>query len=360
MRVGALIAFVLSLAPVAASAQAALPAPAVTVERQASGTTQLLIGLHAVNEKVVWATGAGGTVLRTTDGGAHWSVSTIAGGAFLAVRDVHALDSLTAWVLSIGNADSSRIYQTTDGGAHWNAQFINDDPKAFYDCLAFWTPKRAIAMGDETRRHTPVRLTTDGGAHWELLPEAKQPVADSGEGSLAASGTCVVTMGSQHAWIGTVGNAQGARVLRSVDGGRTWAASLTPVGGGAKGSSVASLAFRDVRRGFAGGAKAPRVARTTDGGVTWTAVGEPTFSADIYGLAVRGSTGPLLAGGRNGLSVSFDNGDHWQAVDDGDWWSIAFASDRVAYAVGPKGQIAKLTLPPVARRGTSGPGSAAR
>ena len=167
-------------------------------------------------------------------------------------------------------------------------------------------------------------------------------------------------MGSKHAWIGTVGNAQGARVLRSIDGGRTWSASTTPIGGGAKGSSAASLAFRDVRRGFAGGAKAPRVARTTDGGVTWTAVAEPTFTADIYGLAVRGANGPLLAGGRNGLSVSFDDGDHWQSVDDGDWWSIAFASDRVAFAVGPKGQIARLTLPAATLQAPARRGSAAR
>jgi photosystem II stability/assembly factor-like uncharacterized protein len=135
-------------------------------------------------------------------------------------------------------------------------------------------------------------------------------------------------------------------VLRSTDGGRSWAASVTPIGGGAKGSSVASVAFRDVRRGFAGGAKAPRVARTTDGGVTWIAVGEPTFSADVYGLAVRGTRGPVLAGGRNGLSISRDDGDHWDAVDAGDWWSIAFASDTVAFAVGPKGQIARLSLSP--------------
>jgi hypothetical protein len=38
------------------------------LESQFSGTDQLLIGLSPVNERVVWTSGMGGTVLRTVDG----------------------------------------------------------------------------------------------------------------------------------------------------------------------------------------------------------------------------------------------------------------------------------------------------
>ena len=312
------------------------------VVRQASGTTQLLVAVHPVNDRIVWASGAGGTVLRTTDGGDHWRAMVVPGAEGLQFRDVHALDSLSAWILSIGNADTSRIYHTTDGGAHWTLQFTNREPAAFYDCFAFWDAKRAIAMSDGVRGRTPVRLTSNGGAEWTLIPEADRPVADSGEGSLAASGTCVAVAGTRHAWIGTVGNALGGRVLRSTDGGKHWQASTTPIGGGVKGSSVASLAFRDTLNGFAGGAKSPRVARTRDGGVTWTAVGEPAMAADVYGLAWRGA---LIAVGPTGASVSTDEGEHWQPVDGGNWWSVAFASETTAFMVGPKGQLARVRVP---------------
>ena len=40
---------------------------------QESGTTARLRSLSVVGRDVAWASGSGGTVLRTTDGGASWS-----------------------------------------------------------------------------------------------------------------------------------------------------------------------------------------------------------------------------------------------------------------------------------------------
>ena len=36
-----------------------------------SGSTASFRGIHAVNDRIAWASGTEGTVLRTTDGGAH-------------------------------------------------------------------------------------------------------------------------------------------------------------------------------------------------------------------------------------------------------------------------------------------------
>jgi hypothetical protein len=161
---------------------AAAPAqsPAQVVTPQISNTAQALIGLHAVNDRVVWAGGAGGTFLRTTDGGEHWRAGVVPGAEMVQFRDVHALDSLTAWLLSIPAEDSARIYHTTDGGEHWTLQFRNQDPAAFYDCFAFWDDRRAIAISDAVRGRIPILLTDDGGDHWTLLPLVSQPAADSG------------------------------------------------------------------------------------------------------------------------------------------------------------------------------------
>ncbi len=58
----------------AALAAAQSPAPALTVwQMQESGTTAGLRGIDSVDGTVAWASGTNGTVLRTIDGGAHWT-----------------------------------------------------------------------------------------------------------------------------------------------------------------------------------------------------------------------------------------------------------------------------------------------
>jgi photosystem II stability/assembly factor-like uncharacterized protein len=44
----------------------------------------------------------------------------------------------------LGVGADSRIYKTEDGGQTWALQFQNQNPNVFYDCFAFWTPKRGI------------------------------------------------------------------------------------------------------------------------------------------------------------------------------------------------------------------------
>src|SRR5688500_8365423 len=106
MRIGLLTAILIILSH-AASAQWVK----LLVDTSAS-----LRGLSVVNENVVWASGTGGTVIRTLDGGKTWKVITVPGAEKLDFRDIEAFDATTAYILSIGNGDSSRIYKTTDSG----------------------------------------------------------------------------------------------------------------------------------------------------------------------------------------------------------------------------------------------------
>ncbi len=323
------------------------PRPSLT--RQASGTTASLVGVAAVSARVAWASGRGGTFAVTTDGGERWRAGVVPGAEALQLRDVEATDSLAAWVLAIGPGDSSRIYHTTDGGRTWALQFRNGDPAAFYDCFAFWDARRAIAISDGVRGRIPILLTADGGAHWEPLDPLAQPATDSGEGSLAASGTCVVARGQSRAWIATSGGRRGSRVLATGDGGRTWSAAFTPIGAGSAKAALATLAFRDDRAGFAGGADSlgaatAEVARSSDGGRSWRLVGAPTFPGPVYGLAVvPGVRGALVAVGPAGASYSVDDGSTWATLDAGDWWSVAFTRDGVGWVVGARGAIARVS-----------------
>src|SRR5262252_6996125 len=89
---------------------------------QQSGGTASLRGVSAVDNNVAWASGSGSTVLRTSDGGVTWKTLTVTTDK-LDFRDVDAIDARTAYVLSIGNGPSSRIYKTIDAGEHWSWQY---------------------------------------------------------------------------------------------------------------------------------------------------------------------------------------------------------------------------------------------
>lgn len=319
------------------------------LEDQASGVDGLLIAAHAVDEGVVWASGAGGTVVKTVDGGATWEAVpvTTPGADTLQFRDVVALDAETAWALSIGPGASSTIAKTTDGGASWRTVFVNDEPEGFYDCLSFWDAERGVLYGDSVDGELRVRTTSDGGETWTLA--SGLPPAGEGEGGFAASGTCVATRGESLAWIGT-GNADPARVLRTTDGGATWTASVVPLIAG-EAAGVASVAFRDDQHGVALGgdigdadAFAEAVARTSDGGATWTAGGQLPFTGAAYGAAYVPGTGALLAVGPGGLGLSRDDGQTWQLVDGRTFWGVAAASASAAWVVGPDGRIVRVRL----------------
>ena len=98
----------------------------------------------------------------------RWTKLTVPDAEKLDFRDVDAIDATTAYVLSIGPGPASRIYKTTDAGADWTLQFTNEDPKGFFDAMAFWDGRARTRHGrldrravrhppDPGRRHAPGR-----------------------------------------------------------------------------------------------------------------------------------------------------------------------------------------------------------
>src|SRR3984885_13260372 len=168
---------------------------------QKSGTKQLLIAVSPVNSRVVWAAGAGGTYVVTTDGGQHWKSGVVPGTETLQFRDVQGVSDKVAYLMSIGTKTTDfRIYKTLDGGATWKIQFINKTANAFYDCFAFWTPKRGITHSDSVNGVFPDIRTTDGTT-WQSIA-ADMPPALPGGASFSSSGTCIATQGTNNAGIG--------------------------------------------------------------------------------------------------------------------------------------------------------------
>jgi photosystem II stability/assembly factor-like uncharacterized protein len=315
------------------------------LEPQTSGVSVRLQAVSAVSDDVAWVSGLEGTYARTTDGGATWAPGVVPGAESLQFRDVHAVDAHTAYLLSAGSGDASRIYKTTDGGQSWSLQFVNPDSAGFLDCFAFWDPETGVTYGDAVDGKL-VLLRTEDGEHWTRVPNADLPPAQAGEGGFAASGTCVTTQGDALGWIGT-GAADTARVLVTDDRGRTWTAHPTPVVAGSA-AGITSVAFRDADHGVAVGGAIDKpddwtlnVVLAEDGGRTWTPSGHPTFAGAIYGAAYVPGTGPplVVAVGPAGAAYSSDDGRAWVSLDTLNYWGLDFASANAGWIVGPDGRI---------------------
>ncbi len=345
-------------------------APVLTAQQ--SGTTNRLQAVSPVSSRVVWASGVAGTWVKTTDGGQTWQVGSVAGAETLQFRDVQGVSENIAYLLSAGTGTDSRIYKTEDGGKSWSLEFQNQDPNAFYDCFAFWTPKRGLTTSDSVSGRFPA-IRTMNGKTWTDIGD-RLPAAQPGEASFAASGTCVATEGKRHAWIATGGAAK-ARILATRDGGDTWEAYDTPIVQGTPSSGVFTVAFRDARHGILGAGElaapaafANTVARSQDGGRTWQLGSRPPFSGAIYGLSYvlehrrydhdheaesaieddeRYSCEEhrVVITGPAGAAWTPDEGETWFSLPGiVNYWAVAFSGEETGWLVGTEGRILKISF----------------
>lgn len=341
----------LAITPFDSGAQ--VTAPRIT--EQQTGVTQLIQAIHATSPNVVWASGPGGVVLRTVDGGETWQRKLTPAGDSLQFRDIHALNADTAWVLSIGAGTSSRIYQTGDGGTTWTLQFINRDSAAFYDCLSFGRPDQGIVFGDATPSGTHILRTTNGGQEWSLLPSDVVPTPLPAEGAFAASGLCVTHADTRTVYIAT--GAPGARLFKSTDAGAHWTAMETPFVRG-KVAGLTGLSFVG-NRGVAVAADIDRlrtdtssqvVGLTSDGGRTWSMLNRPALPGALSGVALVPDAGPgvIVAVSYGGASYTITTGRAWSSFANVVTTGIS-AYGRTVWVGGASGRIWRLDFPPPQR-----------
>jgi photosystem II stability/assembly factor-like uncharacterized protein len=330
-----------------------------TLTPQDSGTTNGLIAVWPVNPQVVWASGRNGTFTRTTDGGETWTAGVVPGAETLQFRDVQAFSADVAYLMSIGNNPTDfRVYKTLDGGATWTIQFENQNPSAFYDAFAFWTPQRGILHSDSVNGVFPDFRTLDGMT-WQDI-SANMPPALPGEFSFASSGTCVTTQGGRNGWIAT-GGADVARVLATRDQGNTWAAYDTPLVSSPSAGAF-TVAFRNPFHGIVGGGDLDpadpnnaRTATSSDGGQTWTLTNPPPVTGAIFGLSYVSRTGNAPGDniGRAVVVTANDGGAAWTPDEGNTWfalpgvtgfWAVAFATPKAGWLVGTDGRILKISF----------------
>ena len=310
-----------------------------------------LRAISPVSRRVVWASGSGGTVLRTTDGGRSWKDVGPKGASALEFRGMKAFDARHAVLMSIGDHPGDfRTYLTSDGGRHWRVTNQNTNPQAFYDCMSFFDRRHGLILSDPVNGRFRILITANGGRSWHVNPARNMPRAHSpDEFGFAASNECITTSGRHDAWFGSGGTA-GGRVFRSTDGGHDWKVSQTPIASGDS-SGIFAVAFRNGLQGlaiggdFANPATAPRsLALTADGGRTWTLVGSRA-APDAYrsgATYVPGTPGTALAVGLTGSDISTDGGFSWMRFDRGSFDAVVCTPHGSCWASGANERIGVL------------------
>jgi photosystem II stability/assembly factor-like uncharacterized protein len=351
------MALLIDFSPVAAQEKlkidnetvAVVPSPwkFATVDTKAS-----LRGLHVLSEKEIWASGTGGTIVNSIDGGETWRVKIVPGAEELDFRDIHAIDDGT--IVAMTSGTPARIYRSTNGGSRWKLCYESTDERVFLDALAFWDEQVGVVMGDPIGDSLFLLGTTDAGKSWKLFPQVPRTIA--GEAGFAASGTNMIVTGEHKLMIALGGDVEGSskqssRVLVSEDNGKNWAAATVPIGRSPAGG-IFSLCFANDKDGVAVGgdykqpdAKTNNYAVTSDGGKTWTTPSPrqpPSGYRSCAATWINGREVNIVSVGPNGTDLSGDLGNKWHRVSNEGFHAINFTTDgKHGWASGGEGRLAR-------------------
>jgi len=320
----------------------------LAVEVIASGVKSSLRGLSVVSDNVVWVSGSGGTVGKSSNGGKTWKWITVPGFEKTEFRDIEAFDANVAIVLGIG--EPAYILKTNDGGETWKVVYENKKKGMFLDAMDFATPRDGIVVGDPINGKAFIAKTSNSGNTWEELNDHENRVAlDSGEAFFAASGTNVklfengqfflVSGGLKSRMIGPKGTihlpllqgkeSTGANSIDIFDAG-------VPIKPGKRMVIVGGDFSADTSR-------EKNCVYSTDGGKTWKA---PLIPPHGYrsGVEFIGEKN-LLACGLNGVDHSEDGGKTWKLISKEGFHVVKIARvGRSIYLAGNKGKIGKISL----------------
>ncbi|HXB90630.1 MAG TPA: hypothetical protein VNU72_00010 [Puia sp.] len=311
-----------------------------------SGTKTSLRGLSVVSDKVVWVSGSNGTVGKSTDGGTTFTWITVPGYEKRDFRDIEAFDQNTAIIMAI--AEPADILKTTDGGKTWQLVYENKTKGMFLDAMEFWNVKSGIVVGDPVDGHFFVARSFDGGDSWHDIPLRLQPLADSGEGCFASSGTNVRNLDRDEACF--VSGGPSSRIfIRDT-------AIVLPILQGKTTTGANSVAVKDTRTLHGGHhlivvggdfAKDTMQEKncfySNDGGKTWV---RPMTPPHGYRSCVEFIGGhSVLCCGTSGVDLSTDDGLNWQLISTAGFHVCRLAKKgKTVFLAGSNGRVAKLAL----------------
>ena len=283
--------------------------------------------VHFISKEEGWVTGAAGTILHTSDGGANWTAQL--GG------DPHAegADLIYAFILDPKHAWAQAwniLFRTTDGES-W--QQVPGDIRGNVDFVSELKGFRTYGG--------KIFATEDGGNKWQEVFTCRAKMEVQGLTHESECGLRVLTFPTS-----TVGYAMGeARVtVKTEDSGASWNVLVGPEEPGNQ--RVDNAFFLDANTGFQ--VRGNVLYRTTDGGQSYQGViaklsdAYPTvqFAGHTVGWSILGNT----------WAYTVDGGKHWTTrplqLPTGVTAFSLPTPDR-GYAVGDHGMIYRYRVVPI-------------
>jgi photosystem II stability/assembly factor-like uncharacterized protein len=292
----------------------------------------------------IWASGSHGVILRSLDEGATWTRLSVPGQPDLDFRGVVAISDATAYLMSSGEGDRSRIYKTTNGGQSWEQLYTDINKSFFLDSIACLSEKICFALGDPINGKFLILHTADG-RHWIPVPPKNLPDALPKEGAFAASNSNLLVLSESELYVVTGGFA--ARVLHTTDAGKSWTDSAVPIAADNASSGIFAITrsaenqLVAVGGDYANAAIALCTAAiSSDNAKTWQSPAQqPTgYRSAVTALNANG----FLAVGPTGTDFSNDNAAHWNSFPAPPLNAIFSLDETHVYAARPKGTIAQF------------------
>ena len=259
-----------------------------------------LESVYFVTPDIGFASGQAGTIIKTVDGGAHWTVQ-LGGdpqGTGERIRDLRFVDQNHGFAVQSTGVGDHALLRTTDG-THWRASGTIAQHRGEY---AFVSP----TVGFVTSRNG-IDRTRDAGRSWQRVMNCAAKVDVDG---LSRNVSCELesisfpTARVGYA-IGNSGDVHGVFIAKTSDGGDTWSVwRVLDSESGHQGFTT----FTDANTGFLcvyGG----RFYSTDDGGRTWDGVAGVDCGGGAKGRFADPETGWTLQTRR--WNYTTDGGKSW-------------------------------------------------